>query len=63
MEDTPAEDLTDKNQSTTASRKSRRVLTKCKVCEAPALYSYAGAVVCSSCKIFFRRNARIEQVI
>lgn len=35
---------------------------KCKVCEAPARYSYYGVVACESCKVFFRRNARTKQV-
>ncbi|CAF0820187.1 unnamed protein product [Adineta ricciae] len=29
----------------------------CKVCGESAQYSYYGAIVCRSCKIFFRRNA------
>jgi predicted amidophosphoribosyltransferase len=36
--------------------------TICIVCGAPALYSYYGAIVCHSCKVFFRRNAKTRSV-
>ncbi|CAF0783118.1 unnamed protein product [Adineta ricciae] len=29
----------------------------CKICESPASHSYFGAIACSACKMFFRRNA------
>ncbi len=35
---------------------------ECRICEAPALYSYFGAKSCDACKIFFRRNAEHGQV-
>ncbi|CAF1102380.1 unnamed protein product [Rotaria sordida] len=31
--------------------------TQCKICEAPALYSYFGVISCDPCKVFFKRNA------
>jgi hypothetical protein len=62
MESAPTTDLNDTNQCTTAKKKSKKFPTDCKICGAPALYSYVSIVVCGSCKIFFRRNARIKQV-
>ncbi len=47
---------------TQSKAKPRRIPTECKICGAPALYSYYGAVVCSSCKVFFKRNAQKEPV-
>jgi len=34
----------------------------CQVCGVPARYSCYGAVVCQSCKIFFKRHVKAEQV-
>ncbi len=34
----------------------------CKVCGDSAQYSYYGAIVCQSCKVFFRRNAKCQSV-
>lgn len=36
---------------------------ECKICGAPARYSYYGAVACESCKMFFKRNAENKQVM
>ena len=47
---------TDQMQQTTTIR------SECKVCGASARYSYYGAIVCQSCKVFFRRNAQSRQV-
>ena len=30
---------------------------ECRICQAPAKYSYFGAIACRSCKMFFKRNA------
>ena len=35
---------------------------QCRICGAPAKYSYFGVISCDSCKIFFRRNAERERV-
>ncbi|CAF1183509.1 unnamed protein product [Adineta ricciae] len=39
-----------------ALRQKRPILRECKICGACAKYSYYGAIVCHSCKVFFRRN-------
>lgn len=44
------------------SSKPRRLPTQCQICEGPALYSYVGAIVCPSCKMFFKRNASLVEV-
>ncbi len=48
--------------TTTTMRQARVTPSKCKVCGDSAEYSYYGAVVCQSCKIFFKRNAPSGQV-
>jgi uncharacterized Zn finger protein (UPF0148 family) len=40
-------------------KKSQSLPSECKICGTPALYQYYGTVVCQSCKIFFRRNAKV----
>ncbi|CAF4739974.1 unnamed protein product, partial [Rotaria sp. Silwood1] len=40
-------------------RQKNTVLCECKICGALARYSYYGAIVCHSCKIFFKRNAAV----
>ena len=35
---------------------------QCKICRAPALHSNYGAITCSPCKMFFKRNAALGQV-
>ncbi len=62
MNDTPSEELSDTTQLTTAKQKPKKLPTECKICGVPALYSSFGAVVCSSCKVFFRRNAQRKKV-
>ncbi|CAF1030239.1 unnamed protein product [Rotaria sordida] len=44
-------------------RQSTIVLRECKICEAPAQYSYYGVIACSPCKIFFKRNAERGQKV
>ncbi|CAF0904331.1 unnamed protein product [Adineta ricciae] len=39
-----------------ALRQKQPILRECKICGACAKYSYYGAIVCLSCKVFFRRN-------
>ncbi|CAF1422791.1 unnamed protein product [Adineta steineri] len=36
-------------------------LSECRICGAPAQYANFGAISCSSCKMFFKRTANIEQ--
>ncbi|CAF0853164.1 unnamed protein product [Adineta steineri] len=38
-------------------------LSECRICAAPAQYVNFGTISCSSCKMFFKRNANIEQEI
>ncbi|CAF1500675.1 unnamed protein product [Adineta ricciae] len=41
-----------------AVQKSSRIFTRqCRICDAPAQYSYFGTVSCYPCKMFFRRHA------
>ncbi|CAF4210189.1 unnamed protein product [Rotaria sordida] len=62
MESTPTEDpTTPQTPSTNVERQKNPVASKCKVCGAPARYSYYGAIVCHSCKMFFKRNAQDRQ--
>ncbi|CAF1097298.1 unnamed protein product [Adineta steineri] len=36
-------------------------LSECRICGAPAQYAFFGAISCNSCKMFFKRNATLEQ--
>ncbi|CAF1092657.1 unnamed protein product [Rotaria sp. Silwood1] len=45
----------------TVVRQTKTVLCKCKICGASARYSYYGAIVCHSCKMFFKRNAENQK--
>lgn len=42
--------------------KNAKDSTECRVCSGPARYSYVGAVVCASCKMFFKRKAEKKKV-
>ncbi|CAF3892469.1 unnamed protein product [Rotaria sordida] len=44
-------------------RQRTTILGECKICRASARYSYYGAIVCHSCKMFFKRNAENKQII
>jgi ribosomal protein L37AE/L43A len=48
--------------STSMLHKSIIASQKCKVCGATALYTNFGIISCSSCKMFFKRNAELKQV-
>lgn len=50
------------NNPTIIKRQSRTASSECKICGAPALYSFFGVISCHSCKMFFKRNAEREQV-
>ncbi len=43
-------------------RQTTKSSNVCVVCGDVARYSYYGAIVCQSCKIFFRRHARTQSV-
>ncbi|CAF1132074.1 unnamed protein product [Rotaria magnacalcarata] len=49
--------------SSNVGRQTSTVLSKCKICDAPARYSYYGVVACHSCKMFFKRNAENGQEV
>ncbi|CAF4400272.1 unnamed protein product, partial [Adineta steineri] len=36
-------------------------LSECRICSAPAQYVNFGTISCNSCKMFFKRNANIDQ--
>ncbi|CAF1092616.1 unnamed protein product [Rotaria sp. Silwood1] len=55
--------LTTSTFSKTVLRQKNTVLCKCKICGASARYSYYGAVVCHSCKMFFKRNAENRKLV
>jgi hypothetical protein len=46
---------------TSDTRQTTAVICECKICGAPARYSYYGAIVCHSCKMFFKRNAEMKE--
>jgi len=48
--------------STSMLQKSLIASQQCKVCGATALYTNFGIISCSSCKMFFKRNAEQKQV-
>lgn len=62
MED--SDEKKEPNDETLSSTKPKFKVTfhECKVCGAPALHSNYGAITCSPCKIFFKRNATIKNV-
>ncbi|CAF1008314.1 unnamed protein product [Rotaria sordida] len=49
--------------STSAERQRNSISCECKICGASARYSYYGAIVCHSCKMFFKRNAENKQAL
>ncbi len=70
METIVIEDLsTSVIRSSTSSSSIRQKKTtktaenECKICGDSARYSYFGAIVCESCKMFFKRNAANEQQV
>jgi hypothetical protein len=44
------------------ARNSKTLRDECRICEAPAEYSYYGAMSCQSCKVFFKRYAEQNEV-
>ncbi|CAF3806459.1 unnamed protein product [Rotaria sp. Silwood1] len=49
------------NQYMNNIKKSKKIPLVCKICGAPAYYSYVSVIVCFSCKMFFKRNAETKQ--
>ncbi|CAF1220710.1 unnamed protein product [Adineta steineri] len=50
-----------KVESTTIIQESKTSSQQCQICGAPALFSNYGVISCSSCKMFFKRNAELKQ--
>lgn len=50
------------NRSSNQINKIKRHIDVCLVCGDVAQYSYYGSVVCQSCKMFFKRNAKNQSV-
>jgi Zinc finger, C4 type (two domains) len=44
------------------NKKSKVLPGECRICGAPAKYSYFGVISCQACKIFFKRNAQQGEV-
>ncbi|CAF4039787.1 unnamed protein product [Rotaria sordida] len=64
METIPTEDsATSPILYTNVKRQKNPSPSECKICGSPARYSYYGAIVCHSCKMFFKRNAENRQVV
>ena len=47
---------------TCSKPQSKPTGSMCKICDSPASHSYFGAIACSACKMFFRRNAEKDLV-
>ena len=56
------ETLSSDHLMTNKKQRRKALPSQCKICEGPALYSYYGVIVCSACKVFFRRNNQNRQV-
>lgn len=52
----------DANSTSMIKTQPKKTPFECKVCGAPAFYSYVSVIVCFSCKMFFKRNAESKQV-
>ncbi|CAF1673202.1 unnamed protein product [Rotaria magnacalcarata] len=49
------------SQSMIAVRKSKRILSNCRICGDSAVHINYGVISCASCKMFFYRNINVEQ--
>ena len=58
----PDKDSNNETTPSNSSSQSKSTLQQCKICGAPALHSNYGAVTCSPCKMFFKRNVKTDQV-
>ena len=54
---------TDEVPSVPRTHKLDSLPFECRICQAPAKYSYFGAIACRSCKMFFKRNANGAKVL
>ncbi|CAF1044367.1 unnamed protein product [Rotaria sp. Silwood1] len=61
MDNKSIENSNDKTSSITVTKKPNKIPVECKICGAPAYYSYVGVVVCFPCKVFFKRHAEEKQ--
>ncbi|CAF3417450.1 unnamed protein product, partial [Rotaria sp. Silwood2] len=61
MDNNFIENWNDTSQYMNITKKSKKIPMECKICGAPAYYSYVSVIVCFSCKMFFKRNAEIKQ--
>ncbi|CAF4423109.1 unnamed protein product, partial [Rotaria sp. Silwood2] len=61
MEDKITENCNNTTESVTITKMPKKIPVECKICGAPAYYSYVGVVVCFSCKVFFKRHAEKKQ--
>ena len=43
-------------------RRKKATQSECKICGAPAIYSYCGVISCRPCNVFFRRHALQKKV-
>ena len=68
MEETNPEKDSDDEMTTSESTptdiktQTQSISHECKICGAIALHSNYGAMTCSPCKMFFRRNAKLDRV-
>ncbi|CAF1413561.1 unnamed protein product [Rotaria sordida] len=61
MDDQLIENWNDTTQYMNLNKKPKKIPLECKICGAPAFYSYVSVIVCFSCKMFFKRNAETKQ--
>jgi len=66
MEETDTEvsnvSITEPSRDSIIVRQTTTSSSVCVVCGDVARYSYYGAIVCQSCKVFFRRHAQTQSV-
>ncbi len=54
--------LTMDDSSVDPQRRKKATPSECKICGAPAIYSYCGVISCRPCNVFFRRYAVQKKV-
>jgi ribosomal protein L37E len=50
------------NPSTDVIEETKSTHRQCKICGTQALHSNFGAITCSACKVFFKRNGETGSV-